>query len=764
MAAKPMPNDTELENAQQLLLVAQGHPEFAGGELLASDDGWQVRLDVKVEMPLHAKDDGVSETGVHTVEPVFFTFPTGYPWRSAKVTFRKDFPRNFPHLLPCSSTTAPQPCLVDGNQDEFFLQFGLVEYGIYHVIDQVAVWLRKAAIAELIDPAQGWEPMMRRNFDDIIAIDAEAARSTVTKAGGFVAWKARYMRRGQFDSHPNSGAQAWISSEGDTTPLRNSPNDKQFTASSKKEAESAGCTIIGLVWPDKLPDGKPHISNVYWPEDIVTLGDLHTRAKDLGCERGLRSLLSNIERSFTGFQLLAPIPIGIVLCVRRPVNIIGSNSQIELLPYVLEIRALQNRQSLFADGYSEPVGAAMHYQTLTPGLLRSLSGAPERPKLAILGAGSVGSKLAMHAARSGQDIVAVSDEGLLRPHNLTRHALGGRHIISNKAEALAEELAALVLTPSIYKGNLATGLLDPEARKVIIPDSAEVVVNATASLSVREALVSAATPRDRLRFFETALFARGRIGYLLADGKTHNPSHADLMAELYATLDDAETADLLFDPVEGLAEVQIGQGCGSHTMIVDDAQLSMMTAALSKEICRAVDQPTDEGLIVVGTAEADSPSTCWTRRSVPPFETVAINGSDGWELRIASRVAERIRTESKLYATVETGGIMIGLSSARLKTVTIVDILDAPPDSKRSAHQFVLGTQGLQDEIERRHNSSGRTLFDVGTWHSHLIDVGPSATDWGTAAELAAGRAPPSILLISTPKKFHALVAKRKGA
>ena len=114
----------------------------------------------------------------------------------------------------------------------------------------------------------------------------------------------------------------------------------------------------------------------------------------------------------------------------------------------------------------------------------------------------------------------------------------------------------------------------------------------------------------------------------------------------------SEAADLLFDPVEGLAEVQIGQGCGSHTMIVDDAQLSMMTAALSKEICRAVDQPTDEGLIVVGTAEANSPATRWVRSSVPRFETVAIDGSDDWELRIASRVVERIRAKSRNYPTV----------------------------------------------------------------------------------------------------------------
>jgi hypothetical protein len=48
----------------------------------------------------------------------------------------------------------------------------------------------------------------------------------------------------------------------------------------------------------------------------------------------------------------------------------------------------------------------------------------------------------------------------------------------------------------------------------------------------------------------------------------------------------------------------------------------------------------------------------------------------------------------------------------------------------------------------------------VGTWHSHLSETGPSQTDWRTAAELAAERAPPSVLLIVTPTRFHALVAQ----
>lgn len=747
--------------ADHLLRVAKGHPEFAGGEVLGD---MRVRLDLKVEMPLHLKDDGVSTTGVRTIESVIFAIPPGYPWRSPRVTLRHDFPRSFPHLLPGSPADLPQPCLVDGDQDEFFLQFGLAEYGIFHLIEQTAIWLRKAAIDRLIDPNQGWEPMMRRNLVDVIALDAAAARKVVTKSGSFVAWEAHYSRRGEVDACLTAGASAWITSSAVAVPLSSKPDDKRFTASPVKHGVGFGNSIVGIVWQDKLPNGKSQVSGRYWPEDIATLGDLRARAKTFGCERSLDLLLSNIERCFSGYVLPAPIPVGIVLCVRRPNPLIGTDSPIELLPYMVEIRASAQRTSLFAQGENEPVAPAVHYQSLTASLLQALSGAPQRPALAILGCGSVGSKLAMHAARAGQEIVAVSDEGWLRPHNMARHALGGRHVATDKAEALAKELRELDQSPIVHKGDLVIDLRDAKRRNGIIPTSAKAVVNATASLSVREALVVTTASRDRARLFEAALFGRGRVGYLLVDGKSHNPNHADLMAELYATLDDVETASLLFDAVEGLAEVQIGQGCGSLTMTVDDAQLSMMTAALSKEINHALDQSANDGLIVIGTSDASTPATRWVRRFVASFETVPIEGSDGWELRISSRVAERIRAEAKSYATVETGGIMIGLSSARLKTVTVVDVLDAPPDSKRLANLFVLGTQGLQSEIQRRHYASGRTLFDVGTWHSHLADVGPSPTDWQTAADLTAGRTPPSILLITTPKRFFALISKRKAA
>jgi YD repeat-containing protein len=424
----------------------------------------------------------------------------------------------------------------------------------------------------------------------------------------------------------------------------------------------------------------------------------------------------------------------------------------------------ETRTSLFSGGEGEPVEPAIHYQSLSTPLLQSLSGTPPRPALAILGCGSVGSKLALHAARDGQDIAVLSDKALLRPHNLARHALGPRYLARNKADALAEELAGFEMTPEVHCGDLGIDLRATEHRARLFPKRVGAAINSTASLAVREALVSIAGRRLKARLLEVALFGRGLGAFLLVDGPNHKPTHCDLVASMYMAVEGTRAGRLLLDPSEGLSEIQIGQGCGSLTMKVNDAQLSAMTAGLSQEIGRVLDAPITQGLIVVAAADADSSSVTWTRHTVPTFEEITIIESDGWKLRLSRDAADQMRSETAAWPGVETGGVMIGLASARLKTVTVVDLLEAPNDSRRSPSLFVLGTKGLQSAIRDRHERSGRTLFDVGTWHSHLSESGPSAIDWLTAAELAAERAPPSILLIKTPNHFYALAARGNSA
>lgn len=716
-----------------------------------------VQLDLAVEMPQHMKVDGVSPNGVRRTETAEVVLGPTYPWASPTFYLRLDFPRDLPHLQPGPPDAPPRPCLVDGNQREYFFQFGLVEAGIFHLVHQLVLWLQSAAEGTLINSAQGWEPTLRHNLSDILVLDAEACRAAVDRQGGYGVFKARFYRSGGEDERLCAGAAAIVQATTDTVPLKR--GDKEiFTSRSDGDDGAYGSTVCFVAWPDKLPDGTAFISHSYMPETVTTLGALRRRADELCCGRSLNAFLGSLERYFAEYVLNASVPVAIVLCARRPFHLNGSLSEIELLPYIVELRAGPQRNSLFAGGAEEPIAAAMHLDSTNPTLLRTVSGAPKTGPVVMLGCGSVGSKMAMHLARSGIQIPVVSDNDSLLPHNMARHALARPPFAVSKASELARELVHLGQSTQVHKNDLVWDLTTTGGRRFVLPKRAAFAVNTTASLGVRETLSSLPPDDVKLRLAEAALFGRGHGGFLLVEGAAHNPTLCDLIAELYATAGSDRLAHLLFDRAYGLTEIQIGQGCGSLTMPMTDMRLSAMTSALTEALLDTMQSEGASGLIVTGTTAEDSPNTHWFRQPVPAFEAIPIEPVEGWTLRVSLRVLDRIRAEMARHPHVETGGVIIGMCSARLKAITVVDLLPAPPDSVRTATQFTLGTNGLRKAIAGRHRLSGGTLFDVGTWHSHLADQGPSPLDRQTAQELAAERWPPSVLLIATPGRLYALM------
>jgi hypothetical protein len=744
-------------HAERFLAAAKRHPECRGARLVAIDDkGSLIELDLNVEMPLAFKVDGASPNGVRTCETVTARLWRNYPWSSPSFYLRKDFPRNLPHLQPGPVTALPRPCLIDGNQREYFFQFGLVELGIFNLLHQLVIWLQRAAEGTLIHQGRGWEPTLRRDLSDVVAIDAQNCRAIVDRQGGYCVFKAWFFRSGPDASPIGGGAWAWLDVSREQTPLKH--DDKELFVRRRRDEDFTGQTVCCLVWPDKLPSGADFVADAYMPETVDNYSRLLQRADELHCGRALRVFFDNLERSWQGYTLEGAIPIAVILCARRPCHLTGSNSNIELLPYVLDIRAMKGRTSLLASGDKEPVAPAMQIDAINPTLLRNISGAPEIAPVSMLGCGSVGSKMAMHLARCGIKISVVSDDGTLRPHNMARHALVRNSFAGSKASELAKELEQLDQSPTVRKGDLVAELSNRESRKGVLPKKTGFAINTTASLGVREALSNLAPKDTKIRLAEAALFGRGDGGFLLIEGASRNPTLCDLVAEMNATVTDGRVRQLLFDRAFGLTEIQIGQGCGSLTMPMTDMRLSAMTAALTEEFVEHATCGGDDGRIIVGSRAQNTSDTTWTRQDVPPSEVVPIEGPKGWSVRISQRVLDEIRAEIGRYPTVETGGVLIGTCSARLKAVIVVDLVPAPPDSLRSAARFVLGTSGLKAAIIGRHRASGESVFDVGTWHSHLGDFGPSALDRTTAKELATERPPPSVLLIAAPTRFYALM------
>jgi hypothetical protein len=87
--------------------------------------------------------------------------------------------------------------------------------------------------------------------------------------------------------------------------------------------------------------------------------------------------------------------------------------------------------------------------------------------------------------------------------------------------------------------------------------------------------------------------------------------------------------------------------------------------------------------------------------------------------------------------------------------------MSAPSDSKRMPENFVLGVKGVQEAIAQYMAATSDTLYCLGTWHSHLRPIGPSAEDYKTATLLAKAQAMMSAMLIYTPDGYRGIFADR---
>lgn len=526
---------------------------------------------------------------------------------------------------------------------------------------------------------------------------------------------------------------------------------------------------LGLVvWPGKLPSGKLVISDVYLPETVTTIAELKQRAELYGCARELDTALNWLKRCLSGYTG-GPFPLAVVLLARRPCNVIGSQSPIELCPYVVDIRS----PDLFTEGEATAARPAAHRHAVSRALLAQMAGSTatsERPRWTLIGAGSLGSKLALHLARAGNGPEVVIDKASMAPHNAARHALipstGDMHVLwmDAKARLLCDALKGFQQEAAPLVANVTSILSSKERVRRAWSKRSWAVVNATASLAVREALTSS----DLLpaRVIETSLFAGGAVGIITTEGPGRNPNTGDLMAESYALLaEDAAAANAVFGNNAPMSRQTLGQGCGSMTMAMSDGRISLFAAGMSEYLLRRQREglPENGGEVLIGRLSDDGLGVVWHVHPVPPVTELSTANGDAWRVHVHHRALAKIQKETARWPTSETGGVLVGRVSEASHTFHVVDVLDAPEDSQRSLSEFVLGTKGLRQKLKSYSEAIGWSLYCLGTWHSHLSASGPSATDRATATAISIARLTPAVLLIRTPSRFHALLADPTG-
>jgi hypothetical protein len=737
-----------------LLLIPQ-HPQVVeiSAPLQTADGGVEVDVTFRVNLPNRWKGDGKSPNGVRSEEILRFLFPMTYPLDAPYLSLRPDFDRSHPHVMPQLYGERPMPCIAEISLDSL-----LHQQGLRGILNQSAIWLDNAALGTLIDPVQGWEPIRRDDLPHSITADAEWLRQKVTREGGHFYFPFAHVTFSLVRG--GKGVRGCL--------VRQPITLNAATIGNHIDVMNAGPLSIGrslalLVWPGKKPDGSPFVCSEYRPEDVKTFADLVKRARDYGCQRTLSEQLGWL-RQCAGSRIPGPeVPIAIILCVRRPIHLIGSESAIEIIGYITKYCDLvrSNWQDL-------PVESAAHNHELGVELCRTLSGVGELAgRWTLIGAGSIGSKIALHLARQGMAPSHVVDSGIMRAHNSIRHGLmpqaqpAQMAFTGYKATLLCEAIAAFSQRAAPTYGDAAECLRVPAVRRQIIPRGTIALVNSAASIRVREAIAALSPSEMSAPVVETSLFSDGRVGLITFEGPDRTPNTGDLISEFYRIA--AATPFLqrvLFDGGKDLARVGIGEGCGSATMVLSDAKLSAYAAAMAQILSDKLEMSHPQGGgISIGVSGEDGISLTWTHNAAPNVQVFPAANLPGWTVRLSNRVEAAILADISLWPDVETGGILMGRMSEISRTFYIVDILAAPPDSQRSAACFSLGVIGLQSALKEYSERHGWSLYCLGTWHNHLGSGDPSGLDKQTARSVALARIAPSLLLIKSPGGYSALVA-----
>ena len=727
---------------RRAIALAHAHPQVASVGPIDVGSSVAVQVTFRVNIPSESKQRGASPSGVLPAEPVRFEFPHDYPMQVPEPSLRTDFGRSHPHMQPWLADGRPVPCIYEGALRELLHQEGFAG-----LLNQTALWLDRAAAGNLIDRDQGWEPVRRDSYGDCLVGDADSLRSLVSKKRGYRFCGLTYVKL--------HGRRVYGRVSDVRVDVGHSSTRNLFPGSRDGHRDS----LALVVWPPYDLSRPAVICKNYSPETVDSLGDLMRRAAEYGCAQGLESGLTQLRLYLSRHPRTGSFTLAVVLLARRPFHLIGSQSPIELCPYVIDVTAPDH----FAAGEAVPVRPAAHLDPVSRPLLAQMSGGDptansRRVRWTLIGAGSLGSKIALHLARAGHGPEVVVDNAVMSPHNTARHALMPG--AGAKARLLCEALRELDQSARPIVADAGTSSIFGAKNPGIWSKDSWAMVNATASLSVHEALSAARAMKTRA--IEVALFGGGRVGLITVEGHNRNPNAGDLMAEFYANLRKRPTlASEVFAPDDAMMRQAVGQGCGTVTMPMSDGRVSLFAAGAAEYLLakQRGELPSRAGELLIGRLSDQGLSVRWEFITVPPVTVIAASlKGERWRIHIHARAEARIQAEMTRWSHAETGGVVMGRISEASRTIHIVDVMDAPEDSVRAPAQFVLGMQGLRRELEAFSSSVDWSLCCLGTWHSHLAAGGPSHVDRATAKAVSLARLTPSVFLIRATDGYHAIL------
>jgi ThiF family/Prokaryotic homologs of the JAB domain len=383
---------------------------------------------------------------------------------------------------------------------------------------------------------------------------------------------------------------------------------------------------------------------------------------------------------------------------------------------------------------------------------------PDRRRVVLVGAGSIGAQLAVSLAREGRFFWTVVDDDYLLPHNLARHALFSGEVGAPKALALARTLGGLL--SEIFVG-LQTNAIHPDgATQEQLAGSfaeADVIIDASASVAVSRHLAD--IPDGRARRICVFFNPTGTSVVVMTENADRTVTLRDLEAQYHRlVLTEPSLAGHLQAGPDG---VRYSGSCRTLTNRIPATRAALLSAIAARGLADSLSGP-------------DASLKIWTTSDDGQVHVVERAGagvhhvqSQAWTISYGDDLLTDLARLREARLPNETGGILLGIADMSRRSIHLAHAMAQPLDSHGSRTGFERGVVGVLDEVSRVVESSMNQLRYVGEWHSHprLSSAWPSATDLSQLAWLGselASEGLPGLMAIAADDGTYSIILSRR--
>ena len=205
---------------------------------------------------------------------------------------------------------------------------------------------------------------------------------------------------------------------------------------------------------------------------------------------------------------------------------------------------------------------------------------PDRRRAVLVGAGALGSQIAINLAREGAFSWTVVDSDYLLPHNLARHALLAAELGAPKALALTRQMGML-LNESFTA--VAGDVTKPDAQLMQALAEAEVIIDASTSVAVSRHLADLENSNGRRLcvFFNPA----GTAVVLLAENSDRSITLRDLEAQYHRLV---QTDPALVGHLRAEAGLRYSGSCRALTNRIPATAAALLSALGARGLVEAL--------------------------------------------------------------------------------------------------------------------------------------------------------------------------------